>query len=161
MTYIRASRAIRTLLETTIEARHRQFVTYARHIVGRDAEDAVAEAYLRAVRNLHVFDPYRYPTDGMARWLQTIVYTTSIDFLRKRDVTPMPSGCNDLATRDVYPSDLPTPNWRVLSAAEACAIGMVAQGFAYRDIADRLGRTVSCTKSLIHRARIRLRACAA
>ncbi|MCG8458043.1 MAG: sigma-70 family RNA polymerase sigma factor [Holophagales bacterium] len=138
------------------------------------AEDLAQEAFVRAFRNLHRFDPSR----SFRSWLFKIAHNRTIDHLR---IKSPPTVALEVSSADGEDS------WEVLEAADdegphrraegaelrrALAESIAALGpryrevillrfqggLAYHEIAEATGQTMGSVKVLLHRARKKLAA---
>ena len=149
--------------------------TFARYLMrdSADAEDAVQECYVRALRH---FDSYHGP--AMRPWLLAILKNVCIAEFARRGRQPAPSDCpDDEAVGDTLPmwqepqispetellrrhddatirrlvADLPAPFREVIVLREINEL-------SYRDIAEVAGVPVGTVMSRLARARAMLRA---
>lgn len=129
-----------------------------------DAEDAAQEAFLRAYKSLHHYDPKRsFPT-----WLLSIASHHCIDQIRKRRFTSYSIDDDDYAWLEP-PDPGPDPEstlslrekqaqvqtmLKELSPKDRSAVVMrYWYNYSYEEIAEALSMTVSAVKSRLHRAR--------
>ena len=148
--------------------------TLARYLMRNavDAEDAVQECYLRALRH---FDSYRGP--AMKPWLLAILKNVCIAEFARRSRQPVPAGS---AEEDATPDEVPmwqepqaSPEAELLRRFDDATIrrlvGALPQPFretivlreindlSYREIADIVGAPVGTVMSRLARARAMLR----
>lgn len=127
------------------------------------ADDLVAEAFLRLIRETR---DDRAPDDPRA-WLYRVVANLSVSRGRRirtaqrfiRHLVDRRTGeaaDGPLLRRELRP-DLQRALLALKPDARA-AVVMAARGCSGRDIADALGRTETSTRTLLHRARLDLRA---
>jgi RNA polymerase sigma-70 factor (ECF subfamily) len=148
--------------------------TLARYLMrnAADAEDAVQECYLRALRH---FDSYRGP--AMKPWLLAILKNVCVAEFARRSRQPVPAGS---AEEDTTPEEVPmwqepqaSPEAELLRRFDDATIrrlvGALPQPFretivlreisdlSYREIADIVGAPVGTVMSRLARARAMLR----
>ena len=148
--------------------------TLARYLMrnAADAEDAVQECYLRALRH---FDSYRGP--AMKPWLLAILKNVCVAEFTRRSRQPVPAGS---AEDDTTPEEVPmwqepqaSPEAELLRRFDDATIrrlvGALPQPFretivlreindlSYREIADIVGAPVGTVMSRLARARATLR----
>ena len=148
--------------------------TLARYLMrnAADAEDAVQECYLRALRH---FDSYRGP--AMKPWLLAILKNVCVAEFARRSRQPVPAGS---AEEDTPPEEVPmwqepqaSPEAELLRRFDDATIrrlvGALPQPFretivlreindlSYREIADIVGTPVGTVMSRLARARAMLR----
>jgi RNA polymerase sigma factor (sigma-70 family) len=140
-----------------------QFARRMLHGTGVDAEDVVQDAFVRAHLALRATDRPM----ALRAWLYMITRNRALDGLRAR------RACCSLDTRDATLAGPADPADAALQRDELQRIvGELARlperqrlalvqrelcGASHAELADRLGTTVSATKSLIIRARTHLR----
>ena len=149
--------------------------TLARYLMrnAADAEDAVQECYLRALRH---FDSYRGP--AMKPWLLAILKNVCVAEFARRSRQPGPVGNDE---EDTTPEEVPmwqepqaSPEAELLRRFDDATIrrlvGALPQPFretivlreindlSYREIADIVGAPVGTVMSRLARARAMLRA---
>ncbi|MCI0397634.1 MAG: sigma-70 family RNA polymerase sigma factor [Chloroflexi bacterium] len=154
--------------------RHQQAVfNVAYRLLGnrRDAEDATQEAFLRAFRAFHTFDPAR----PLAPWLKRIAANVCLNWLETARVKPL-LVASDVARPDETTLDLeelahsqPSPE-QALAARETAGRVRAAilklpphyrvvielrhfQDLSYDEMTQALGRPLSSVKSDLFRAR--------
>lgn len=131
------------------------------------AEDAAQEAFLRAYRNLHRYDPKR----PFATWLLSIAAHYCIDRLRRRKfpVFSIDQENEDGQTYEIADASSPDPEAESVKREErdhlhgllknldetdrAAIILRYWHDFSEIEIAESLGLTVSAVKSRLHRSR--------
>jgi RNA polymerase sigma-70 factor (ECF subfamily) len=89
---------------------------YARGLVGQDAEDVAAEAWLQIVRDLHNFDG---DWDAFRGWAARIVRNRAIDHLRSAARRPARSATVDALLERAAPDDTASAAEEALSTAAA------------------------------------------
>jgi RNA polymerase sigma factor (sigma-70 family) len=153
----------RTILEL-YDAHHRELATFVRAIE-RDADtaqDIVADAFVRLIDEL---DRGRTPDQPRA-WLHRVAANLVIDSGRRRSVATRFLG--RLVDRRTEPSAdetvLRSETRREvrealldIPVADRTALMLAAHGFSGREIAATIGRSELATRTLLCRARIRLR----
>ncbi len=102
-------------------AMHPGIVRYVAALVGPEAEDVAAEAWLQAVRDLHTF---RGDSDGFRGWVATIARHRALDQLRAR--TRRPVVLDDLVALSDRPATDDTAREAVERLHTAQAIALVA-----------------------------------
>src|SRR4051794_14850037 len=148
--------------------------TLARYLLRdpSDAEDAVQECYLRALKH---FDSYRGP--AMKPWLLAIVRNVCrAEFARRASsgAAPIDDVPEDAEKTPLWQETQDTPETQVLRRRDASAIQRLVAGLAepfretfvlreiqnlsYREIADVVGAPVGTVMSRLARARAILRA---
>jgi RNA polymerase sigma-70 factor (ECF subfamily) len=156
--------------EAFARAHHEALVGVATRLCGDAAEgrDLVQDAFERALRNFHRFDP---TTDARA-WLSTIVHNAFIDRCRKRARAPRTEPVEVIeATLAPAAEDDTPPPWAEVTAEELrAAIEELEPDFrdvytlysveerSYEQIAATLGIQVNTVGSRLSRARRKLRA---
>jgi RNA polymerase sigma-70 factor (ECF subfamily) len=129
-----------------------------------DAEDAAQEAFIRAYKYMHRYDPDR----SFATWLLSIASHYCIDQLRKRRFDGFSMDDEDRAWM-APPDPGPDPeNSLSISEKQAQVQGLLEElkpkdrsavimrywyDYSYNEIAEALSLTVSAVKSRLHRAR--------
>ena len=148
--------------------------TLARHLLRdtADAEDAVQECYLRALKH---FDSYRGP--AMKPWLLAILRNVCrAEFARRANtgVSPVEDIAADEQAIPLWHETQDNPETQVLRRRDATAIRRLVadlaepfretfvlreiQNLSYREIADVVGAPVGTVMSRLARARAMLRA---
>jgi RNA polymerase sigma factor (sigma-70 family) len=148
--------------------------TLARHLLrdAADAEDAVQECYLRALKH---FDSYRGP--AMKPWLLAILRNVCrAEFARRASsaTAPIDDVPDDADQTPLWHETQDTPETQVLRRRDATAIQRLVadlaepfretfvlreiQNLSYREIADVVGAPVGTVMSRLARARAMLRA---
>jgi RNA polymerase sigma factor (sigma-70 family) len=148
--------------------------TLARYLLrdAADAEDAVQECYLRALKH---FDTYRGP--AMKPWLFAILRNVCrAEFTRRASLTvsPLEDAAEDEEATPLWHETQDTPEAQVLRRRDATAIQRLVaslaepfretfvlreiQDMSYREIADVVGAPVGTVMSRLARARAMLRA---
>jgi RNA polymerase sigma-70 factor (ECF subfamily) len=142
------------------QVRPRLRVTASRLVGWDDAEDVVQEAFVRALAFPGVFRRESSPLT----WMTRIVLNTAIDETRKRKRRPSTVATPAFAEagHGVMPQHPVCTELRAALAASSrgdrevlVLAGLL--GFSYRETAERLGVSVSTTKSRLCSARMRLR----
>ena len=148
--------------------------TLARYLMrnAADAEDAVQECYLRALRH---FDSYRGPT--MKPWLLAILKNVCVAEFARRSRQPVPAGSDE---DDTTPEEVPmwqepqaSPEAELLRRFDDATIRRLVDALpqpfretivlreindlSYREIADIVGAPVGTVMSRLARARAMLR----
>ena len=129
-----------------------------------EAEDAAQEAFLRAYKHLHSYDPNR----PFHSWMLSIASHYCIDRLRRRRITWLPLE-DEIAAPYQLASSSPNPEAVVsrheqeekiqdmltaLTPIDRAAITLrYWYDCSYEEIAEMLNLTVSAVKSRLHRAR--------
>jgi RNA polymerase sigma-70 factor, ECF subfamily len=155
--------ARRTALEL-YDAHHRELATFVRAIErdAQAAEDIVSETFVRLIDELR---RGRTPDQPRA-WLHRVAANLVVDGGRRRSVATRFLGrLVDRRTAPAADEAILTGETRRevraaladLSVDARTALMLAAHGFSGREIAETLGRTELATRSLICRARIRLR----
>jgi RNA polymerase sigma factor (sigma-70 family) len=148
--------------------------TLARYLLrdAADAEDAVQECYLRALKH---FDSYRGP--AMKPWLLAILRNVCrAEFARRASsgTAPIDDVPDDAEQTPLWHETQDTPETQVLRRRDATAIQRLVanlaepfretfvlreiQNLSYREIADVVGAPVGTVMSRLARARAMLRA---
>jgi RNA polymerase sigma-70 factor, ECF subfamily len=147
-------------------ARHAAALTrYARSFVREDAaaEDLVQEAFLRLSRETRAG---RVP-DNIAAWLFRVTANLATSRARRAAVAARFADAIDGPEADPGPETITLDEERYaalrealddLSASDRTALVMAAHGYRGPEIAARLGRTQLATRTLLCRARGRVRA---
>jgi RNA polymerase sigma factor (sigma-70 family) len=121
-----------------------------------DAEDAVQEAWMRAIASL---DSWR--SDGpFGAWLRSIVAHVAVDALRKSRRFVEESS-DDLGVDDDYPGDRLDLEAAIASLAPGYRAVLVLhdiEGFTHEEIGERLGINAGTSKGQLFKARRALRA---
>lgn len=117
--------AVRAGDETAFRALYRnlqpRLLRYATALVGGDAEDVTAEAWLHIARDLHRF---RGDIDGFRGWAATIVRNRAMDALRAR--TRRPADATDVTTLAERPGPEDTAGTALDALSSRAAIAMIA-----------------------------------
>jgi RNA polymerase sigma-70 factor (ECF subfamily) len=132
-------------------------------MVGDDADDALQETYVAAYRGIGQFQPETEAS--FSNWLYRLVYTASIDVLRRRKRAaarvralmerPQPAAWTELTSQQADLIDALTDLEPDLRAA---VLLVDAHGVGYRETAGILGISEGTLASRLHRARGRVRA---
>lgn len=147
---------------------HRALLAFARRMLsatGRDAEDVVQDAFIRAYRGLRATDRPM----ALRPWLYMIVRNRALDELRTpersgaRDDTPVLDAVPtpDAAQRAEQRDELRQVVAEIARLPERQRMALVLREFdgcSHVETAARLRTTVPATKSLINRARSSLHA---
>jgi RNA polymerase sigma-70 factor (ECF subfamily) len=146
------------------EAHHRDLYAFARAAVREPAtaEDVVAEAYLRLIRELR----HDRPPSDVRGWLFRVTANLVVSKGRRRAVASRM--LHRLVRRDVgEAADAPTLRAErdrelltalgVLPADHRTAVLLAAAGYSGREIAAAIGRSEPAVRTLLSRARLRLR----
>jgi RNA polymerase sigma-70 factor (ECF subfamily) len=153
-----------TLVVQAFEAHQRELMSFA-YAVTRDrnvAEDLVQETFLRLVREYAAgFEP-----DNTRAWLYRVCSNLAISRARRRSVVDRlirfgsSSGSEPPADVDAMRHELSHEISRALTIVSPdarAALVMAAHGFSGREIARSIGRSEVATRTLMFRARERLR----
>jgi RNA polymerase sigma factor (sigma-70 family) len=151
--------------------RHQRFVfTLAMRFSKRreDAEEIAQDCFIKAYRALHTFRQ----TSKFSTWLYSIVYTTSMTFLRKKrletqsiddesSIVQLESRISDLSSSDAeHKSKMVFVNLAIsrLLPDDAAIITLFYQGEqSLEEIGQTLGMEANTVKVKLHRARHRLK----
>jgi RNA polymerase sigma factor (sigma-70 family) len=144
---------------------HEPLLAFARRMLrgtGLDAEDVVQDAFMRAHVALRATDRPM----ALRAWLYMITRNRALDGLRARRAScPLedrdPAGTCDPVEAALQREELRRIVEELGRLPERQRLALVQRelcGESHADLADRLGTTVSATKSLIIRARTQLRA---
>ena len=148
----------------TYDAHHRELANFVRGIErDRDAaDDIVSEAFVRLMEETR---RGRVPDQPRA-WLHRVAVNLAIDRGRRRTVASrvlgrlMDRGTAPPPDDEVLRGETQREVWAALTGLPVdarAALLLAAHGFSGRDIAQMLGRSELATRSLICRARLRLR----
>lgn len=148
----------------TYDAHHRELANFVRGIErDRDAaDDIVSEAFVRLIEEVQ---RDRTPDQPRA-WLHRVAANLAIDRGRRRTVVSrvlgrlVEHGTEPPPDDEVLRGETRREVWAALAHLPVdarTALLLAAHGFSGRDIADMLGRSELATRSLICRARLRLR----
>jgi RNA polymerase sigma-70 factor (ECF subfamily) len=148
----------------TYDAHHRELANFVRGIErDRDAaDDIVSETFVRLIEEVR---RDRIPDQPRA-WLHRVAANLAIDRGRRRTVVSrvlgrlVEHGTEPPPDDEVLRGETRREVWAALahlSVDARTALLLAAHGFSGRDIADMLGRSELATRSLICRARLRLR----
>ncbi len=131
------------------------------------ADDCAQEAFVRAYRALHQYDP-AYP---FGPWLYRIVTNTSLNHVqrwRRHESTsdddapdiaePAESGPEDFTIRREEVSEVLTAMSEISPAYRAALTLRHIPQLSYQEVADALGLPLGTVKTHLHRARSALRA---
>ena len=144
---------------------HRLQLTSFAHSMTRDrdaADDIVAEAFLRLVRELD----RGAPPDNVTAWLYRVCSNLAVSRGRRLSVAGrflrVQRGGRDEAPADVEilrreSNQILLDGLASLPADARAALLMAAQGFSGREIAEAIGRSETATRTLMFRAREKLR----
>lgn len=100
---------------------HPRLLRYASVLVGAEAEDVTAEAWLHIIRDLHRF---RGDIDGFRGWAATIVRNRAMDAVRARARRPADPADVDTLARRAGPED--TAGSALDAISTQAAIAMIA-----------------------------------
>jgi RNA polymerase sigma-70 factor (ECF subfamily) len=169
------SESKRQLFESLLKKTHGQAFSLAMRLTGSraDAEDLVQEAFLRAYRFFHRYDP----SLPFASWLYRIMTNAHIDDMRRKGKMkttsidephsetgavwdlPDESGSPErLTLENVLDADIQqglsemTPDFRV------AVLLADMEGLSYEEVAQIMGTSIGTVRSRIHRGRKQLRA---
>ena len=153
-----------TFVLAAYDAHHRELANFVRAIErDRDtADDIVSESFVRLIEEIR---RGRTPDQPRA-WLYRVAANLAIDRGRRRTVVTRTLGrLVDHRTEpppddEVLRGETRREVWAALahlSTDARTALLLAAHGFSGRDIAEALGRSELATRSLICRARLRLR----
>ena len=133
-----------------------------------DAEEIAQDCFIKAYRALHTFRQ----TSKFSTWLYSIVYTTSMTFLRKKkldtqsiddesSIVQLESRISDLSSNDAeHKSKMVYVNLAIsrLLPDDAAIITLFYQGEqSLEEIGQTLGMEANTVKVKLHRARHRLK----
>ena len=131
------------------------------------ADDCAQEAFVRAYRALHQYDP-AYP---FGPWLYRIVTNTSLNHVQRwrrhesmsdddapNIAEPAESGPEDFTIRREEVSEVLTAMSEISPAYRAALTLRHIQQLSYQEVADALGLPLGTVKTHLHRARSALRA---
>ncbi|MCY0947739.1 RNA polymerase sigma factor [Streptomyces antarcticus] len=123
------------------------------------AEDVVSETWVRAALSIHQLQADNERAYG---WLRSITVRAAIDHYRLRRSSEAPTDFGDvlIAVRLVPatpPADIDLYALAELTAPQATAVKLAAQGLSHQRIADRLGKSRQAVQQNIHRGARRLR----
>jgi RNA polymerase sigma factor (sigma-70 family) len=133
-----------------------------------DAEEIAQDCFIKAYRALHTFKQ----TSKFSTWLYSIVYTTSMTFLRKKrldtqsiddesSIIQLESRISDLSSNEVeHKSKMVFVNLAIsrLLPDDAAIITLFYQGEqSLEEIGQALGMEANTVKVKLHRARHRLK----
>lgn len=140
------------ILDATFEARRSEIVAICRSLVGDEAEDVVHDAYLRA--RAHV-DQLRDP-ERAAAWMTKIAVNICFERHRRRDRLRrlLPFLQREPTTSD---PDLIAAIENLPTDQRAVVVLFYGYGLSLAEIANLLDRKSGTTRSLLFRARGRLR----
>jgi RNA polymerase sigma-70 factor (ECF subfamily) len=155
---------VSTFVLATYDAHHRELANFVRGIErDRDtADDIVSESFVRLIEEVR---RGRTPDQPRA-WLHRVAANLAIDRGRRRTVVTRVLGrLVDHGTEPPADDEVLRGETRrevraalsLLSVDARAALLLAAHGFSGRDIAQMLGRSELATRSLICRARLRLR----
>ena len=152
---------------TEMHRRYREpLIAFAHRMLrgtGLDAEDVVQDAFVRAHTALRATDRPM----ALRAWLYMITRNRALDGLRARRAScaledrDAPTGPDDPFEAALQREELRRIVDELARLPERQRLALVQRelcGESHADLADRLGTTVSATKSLIIRARTQLRA---
>jgi RNA polymerase sigma-70 factor (ECF subfamily) len=128
-----------------------------------EASDVVQEAFLRAYRNIHAYHAGR----SFERWLYAIARNAALDSYRRRrraaafaqhyDDAAVALGPEDLAVRDDEATQIHDALGELPDRYRRALELYCVHDLRYREIADALGIPLGTVKTLISRAKRRLR----
>ena len=148
--------------EALIRRHDPELRSLALRIVGPSSlDDVLQDAYLKAYRAIPAFEPRNGSVRG---WLFRIVYTTSIDSLRRRRPTVQLDEANERDVEIRTPEDAAVERGELeavlasLPIEDRAAIVLVdGLGFDYAAAAQILGIPVGTVGSRLHRGRAEIR----
>lgn len=149
--------------EKALEALYRAFETPVYNLARRilrspeDAEDVLQETFLEVVRSIK-----SYRGDGsLWGWIRQIATSKALMRIRRERVRSADELIEELAGRDGAPVGIQIDLERALDHLSATARAVVwlhdVEGYTHEEIAERMGKTVSFSKSQLARAHQRLR----
>jgi len=145
--------------EIYIENKSRVFSTAYRFVGNRaDAEDITQDVFVKVFKNMKTFRG----DAAISTWIYRITVNACFDFLRKRKRQYM-SSLEDCSEKSLVSSPLSLGKviegmvTRLPEAYRKVFILYDIQGLKHREIADILDITQGASKSLLHRARAKLR----
>jgi RNA polymerase sigma-70 factor (ECF subfamily) len=155
---------LRRILAAAYESHHGGLVRRLTVIIRdpEDAEDLAHEAYLRLATEIGAG---RCPEDAAA-WLHRVAWNLAMSRGRHRTVVarrdaelarPEPPPTPDRAAIDHETSAAIAAALRGLQPVERDAVVLAAEGYRGAEVADAIGRTVGATRTLLCRARGKLR----
>jgi RNA polymerase sigma-70 factor (ECF subfamily) len=131
-----------------------------------DAEDLVQEAYLRLARQVRA----DRPPDQVRAWLYRVASNLAVSRFRRRTVARgfmSQFGSGELGGESCSPEESVIRRERAaamelalrsLPAKERLAVVRSGEGFSAREIAESISRSEAATRTLVCRARMKLRA---
>ncbi len=172
---LRAAQGDRAAFAWLVQQHQTAVFNVAYRLLGnrRDAEDATQEAFLRAFRALHRYDPQR----PFRPWIRRIATNLCYNRLEARRIRPALTAADvgrsdDPASLDDWAATAPTPEQSILTQEQAGRIRAALlqlppryrtvielrhfQELSYEEIAAAMERPLSSVKSDLFRARKKL-----
>jgi RNA polymerase sigma-70 factor (ECF subfamily) len=131
-----------------------------------DAEDLLQEVFLTAFKKLETYQGQA----AFGTWLYRIATNRCLDHLRSRAARNQSK--TDSLDREDRPTNVNAPKETIAERLdlERCIAGLSdsykaafllydVQGFEHREVAEILGVAEGTSKSLVHKARLRIREC--
>jgi RNA polymerase sigma-70 factor (ECF subfamily) len=125
-----------------------------------DARDLVQTTFVKGLRNWKKFKP----GTNLRAWLSRILRNTFIDGRRRQAYTPASIDFQEgfepaqkVGNDDISREEVAVALERLDAKSRALLVLCDIEGYAYREIADLLGRPLGTVMSGIHRARRKLR----
>jgi RNA polymerase sigma-70 factor (ECF subfamily) len=124
-----------------------------------DAEDLVQEIFAQAHRKLTSFEG----RSAFGTWLYRLSMNRCLDYLRSRAAKetartePLPSGLSTRTTNGTRRLELERAIGELPPSSRAAFLLHDVEGYDHKEVGEILGVAVGTSKSLVHRARMKLR----
>jgi len=151
----------RTAQRELFDAHYRTSFRIAVRYLGNhhDAEDVVADAFIRVFNGLHTFD---VRTEGsLGRWIHTLVINESLRFLKRRRLLVLEEDMalyDDYASESFDASDFDAEQIKQVLATMPAGYRTVfnlyaIEGFSHKEIAQLIGISETTSRSQLCKAR--------